>query len=58
MQVKHIDDVEATPGKTFTGEVAMKRLYEMKLPDGMAVSLVRFEDGARTNWHQHEGSRC
>ena len=57
MEVKHINDVEATPGQTFTGEVAMKRLYNMKLPDGMAVGLVRFEDGARTNWHQHEGEQ-
>ena len=42
MEVKHINDVEATPGQTFTGEVAMKRLYNMKLPDGMSVGLVRF----------------
>ena len=57
MEVKHINDVEATPGQTFTGLVAMKRLFPMNLPDGMSVGLVRFENGARTNWHQHEGEQ-
>jgi quercetin dioxygenase-like cupin family protein len=57
MKVTHIDDVAATPGKTFTGEVAMRRIFELDNPQGMGVSLVRFEDGARTNWHQHAGEQ-
>jgi quercetin dioxygenase-like cupin family protein len=57
MKIIRVDDVTATPGTTFTGEVAMKRLVAMQNPEGMAVSLVRFENGARTNWHIHPGEQ-
>ena len=57
MEVTHVNDIDASAGKTFTGEVAMKRIFALKNPEGMSVSLVRFEDGARTNWHIHPGEQ-
>jgi len=44
-------------GTTFTGEVSLTRLLESQQAGGMAVSLVQFEDGARTHWHTHPGEQ-
>jgi quercetin dioxygenase-like cupin family protein len=44
-------------GTTFTGEVRLDRLLAAQEPGGMAVSLVRFADGARTHWHVHPGEQ-
>lgn len=57
MRVVRAADVEGQPGTTFTGPVTMKRLLAAQAEGGMAVSLVRFEDGARTNWHIHPGEQ-
>lgn len=57
MNVTHVNDVAASVGTTFTGEVAMKRVFALQHAEGMSVSLVRFEDGARTNWHIHPGEQ-
>lgn len=51
-------DVRARPPTTFTGEALLARVLAVQVPGGMAVSLVRFEDGARANWHDHPGTRC
>lgn len=57
MNVANVAEIAATPGTTFTGEVAMKRILGAATREGMGVSLVRFEDGARTNWHTHPGEQ-
>jgi len=44
-------------GETFTGDTRLARLILAQQEGGMAVSLVRFEDGARTNWHVHPGEQ-
>ncbi len=40
---------------TLTGPVG--RLLAAQQPGGMAVSLVRFTDGARMHWHVHPGEQ-
>lgn len=57
MNVQHVDAIAASRGDTFTGEVALKRIVAMHDPAGMAVSPVRFEDGARTNRHLPAGEQ-
>ncbi len=41
----------------FTGETQLNRLLGAQQPGGMAVSVVRFEDGSRTHWHIHPGEQ-
>jgi quercetin dioxygenase-like cupin family protein len=41
----------------FTGNTELKRLLGAQQPGGMAVSIVRFEDGSRTHWHVHPGEQ-
>ena len=57
MRVVRSGEVAGQPGTTFTGPVELRRLVAMQREDGAAVSLVRFEDGARTNWHEHAGEQ-
>ena len=57
MKVVRGEDVRPEAGTTFTGEARLARLLAAQQPGGMAVSLVRFEDGARTNWHVHPGEQ-
>jgi quercetin dioxygenase-like cupin family protein len=57
MKVVRGGEVEAEPGTTFTGEARLARLLAAQRPGGVAVSLVRFEDGARTKWHAHPGEQ-
>jgi quercetin dioxygenase-like cupin family protein len=42
---------------TFTGETRLTRMLSAQQPGGMAVSVVRFEDGSRTHWHVHPGEQ-
>ncbi|HEU5431365.1 MAG TPA: cupin domain-containing protein [Thermomicrobiales bacterium] len=50
---------EAKPEQTgaFTGEADLRRLLTAQQPGGMAASIVRFDDGARTHWHVHPGEQ-
>jgi quercetin dioxygenase-like cupin family protein len=57
MKVVRGGEVAAEPGTTFTGEARLARLLAAQEPGGVAVTLVRFEDGARTNWHVHPGEQ-
>lgn len=57
MKIVHGPDIAATTGETFTGPVALTRLLDQQQTGGMALSLVRFEDGARTHWHSHPGEQ-
>lgn len=57
MKVVRADEARTEPGTTFTGEVRLDRLLAEQIPGGLSVSLVRFEDGARTNWHTHPGEQ-
>ncbi len=57
MRVIHAAEVPGQVGTTFTGPVEMRRVVDLQNREGMSVSLVRFEDGARTNWHIHPGEQ-
>lgn len=57
MRVIRSGEVAGQAGTTFTGPVEMRRLLDFQRADGTSVSLVRFEDGARTNWHIHPGEQ-
>lgn len=57
MKVVRADEGKVEPGTTFTGEVRLQRMLTEQQGGGMAVSLVRFEHGARTNWHTHPGEQ-
>ena len=57
MKIVRGAEAQPEPGKTFTGEVGYTRLLTEQQAGGMAVSLVRFEDGARTHWHVHPGEQ-
>lgn len=57
MRIIRSGEVAGQAGTTFTGPVELRRLLDFQRPDGVNVSLVRFEDGARTNWHIHPGEQ-
>ena len=54
MRVICKDELERQQGPRdrFDGEVWQSRLLRGR--DQVNISLVRFEDGARTNWHEHQ----
>jgi quercetin dioxygenase-like cupin family protein len=41
------------PAEWFTGQVRMDPLFTAPDPARVAMALVTFEPGARTNWHTH-----
>lgn len=57
MKVIPQGDWAAEEGKTFTGPVRLERLLPAQQEHGAALSLVRFQDGAVTNWHTHPGEQ-
>lgn len=57
MKILRANDVQGEIGQTFTGTVELRRLLDFQHSAGSNVSLVRFEDGARTNWHVHPGEQ-
>ncbi|MFD7922052.1 cupin domain-containing protein [Streptomyces sp. NPDC059740] len=42
-----------TPAERFTGDVYLNLIEAPTEPAHLAVGLVRFTPGARTNWHSH-----
>lgn len=57
MQVISQGDWPTEQGTTFTGAVNLERILPTQEPGGAALSLVRFSDGAVTNWHTHPGEQ-
>lgn len=57
MKIIRKDDHSSQQGTTFTGNVTLERVLGQQREDGMGVSIVHFEDGARTNWHSHPGEQ-
>ncbi len=43
------------PGKDFTGKVNLTKILEGAHGDPMELYRVKFEAGARTDWHAHQG---
>jgi len=44
-----------TPNKDFTGKVNLTKILEGAQGDPMELYRVKFEAGARTDWHAHQG---
>lgn len=57
MKIVRANEGQVERGTTFTGETWQTRLLPAQEPDGTRVSVVRFEDGSRTNWHVHPGEQ-
>jgi quercetin dioxygenase-like cupin family protein len=57
MKIVRSEEACAESGTTFTGEARLTRLLPAQQSGGVAVSLVRFDDGARTHWHVHPGEQ-
>lgn len=41
----------------FTGTVKLISKLTPQIPEGMSLTLVRFEDGGLTYWHDHPGEQ-
>jgi quercetin dioxygenase-like cupin family protein len=59
MDHRRADDVAWEPAGSehFTGEVAFGPHHVPRDPDDLNVLGVRFEAGARTDWHRHPGGQ-
>ncbi|MBA2519772.1 MAG: cupin domain-containing protein [Chloroflexia bacterium] len=57
MQIIRSNEGQVNQGTTFTGETWLTRSLPEQEGDGTTVSVVRFVDGARTNWHAHPGEQ-
>ena len=57
MKVVRSNEAKQEQIDAFTGETQLNRVLGAQQPGGMAVSLVRFEDGSRTKWHVHPGEQ-
>lgn len=55
MQLQRAGSVEPIkgPSEWFTGDVRIERLFTAPAPARVGLAVVRFEPGARTNWHTH-----
>jgi quercetin dioxygenase-like cupin family protein len=57
MKIIRNDERPSSLGQTFTGKVTLERVIQAESENGATVSVVHFEDGARTNWHVHPGEQ-
>lgn len=57
MRIFRSSEAPARPvdSATFVGEATVQRLAQDRSSAPVAVYLVTFSDGARTNWHTHSG---
>jgi quercetin dioxygenase-like cupin family protein len=44
-------------GTTFTNKATLNRLMPAQREGGIKLSIVTFEDGALTHWHEHPGEQ-
>ncbi|MEU3619417.1 MULTISPECIES: cupin domain-containing protein [unclassified Streptomyces] len=53
--MEHVTDTPTmkAPAERFTGDVYLNLIEAPAEPARLAVGLVRFTPGARTNWHSH-----
>ncbi|WP_328584646.1 (R)-mandelonitrile lyase [Streptomyces sp. NBC_00370] len=53
--MEHVTDTPTAkaPAERFTGDVYLNMIEAPTEPARLAVALVRFTPGARTNWHSH-----
>ncbi len=58
MKIIRADRNSGSQGKPFTGEVVLTPLLKAQLEGGLQLTLVAFQDGARTYWHRHPGEQA
>ena len=57
MKVIHSNEGKINQGTTFTNKTTLNRLMPAQQEGGISLSLVTFEDGALTHWHEHPGEQ-
>lgn len=57
MKVIRSNEHRSRKGDTFTGNVTQESVLNAQTEGGVSLSIVHFEDGARTNWHEHPGEQ-
>lgn len=57
MEIIRANERPSSLGQTFTGKVTAERLLAGQGESGVTVSVIHFEDGARTNLHRHPGEQ-
>lgn len=57
MKIIRANEGEEREGKTFTGVVQMRPMLASQTEGGISITIVRFENGARTFWHDHPGEQ-
>jgi len=57
MQVIRSDAGTAREGTTFTAKATLTTMLGPQQEEGMRLTIVDFEDGAVTNWHDHPGEQ-
>ena len=58
MKVFRADQGENRKGSTFTGIAELRDLLPSQTEGGIKLTIVRFEAGARTHWHEHPGEQA
>lgn len=57
MKVIRSGEGEEKSGKTFTGPAQLSSKLLPQTKGGIGITIVKFEDGARTYWHDHPGEQ-
>lgn len=57
MRVIRKDQGQFSEGTTFTNKAFKNPLVPAQTEGGLAMTIVTFEDGALTHWHEHPGEQ-
>ncbi len=57
MKLIRKDEGDDRQGTTFTGQTFLRSMLSEQQQGGIKMTLVRFEDGSLTHWHDHPGEQ-
>ncbi len=57
MKIVRSSDGQAKRGTTFSGKATLTPMVVAQQEGGVKLTMVTFEDGAVTNWHEHPGEQ-
>ena len=57
MKIVRKQEADVRKGTTFTGPVLLEEMVAPAQKENIRLTVVRFENGARTNWHIHPGEQ-
>lgn len=57
MEVVRSTNGEKRSGTTFTGTAHLQTQLPAQLEGGIQITMVFFEEGSRTHWHEHPGEQ-